>query len=288
MHQHSPFFVVNVMPLMMSRKKEISVLGCGWYGLELAKELIANDYQVKGSTTSSEKLAVLEEAGILPYLINLHDKEQIFANDFFTCTILLINIPPKRSSSEQHTFLPKIKSIMEACVLNDVEQVIFISSTSVYGEHNKEVDELTLAIPDTDSGKAILAAEQLLKSNSNFTTTIIRFGGLIGPDRNPGKFFAGKSAIPNGKAPVNLIHRSDCIGITMSILAKAAYGQIYNACSSDHPDRALFYTEASARAGLEAPEFIDELLQWKIVNSVTIPEQLDYSFQVPIHLVTSQ
>ena len=51
--------------------KQISILGCGWLGLPLAKALLENGFLVKGSTTSVEKLSVLENSGIHPFLIAL-------------------------------------------------------------------------------------------------------------------------------------------------------------------------------------------------------------------------
>ena len=42
---------------------KISILGCGWLGLPLAKALIENGFSVKGSTTSTDKLTALENAG---------------------------------------------------------------------------------------------------------------------------------------------------------------------------------------------------------------------------------
>ena len=48
---------------------KISILGCGWLGLPLAKALVNNDYLVSGSTTSEEKIAVLEKAKIEPFLL---------------------------------------------------------------------------------------------------------------------------------------------------------------------------------------------------------------------------
>ena len=45
---------------------KISILGCGWLGFPLAKALLSKGLSVKGSTTSSEKLATLEKAGITP------------------------------------------------------------------------------------------------------------------------------------------------------------------------------------------------------------------------------
>ncbi|WP_396187155.1 hypothetical protein [Flavobacterium sp.] len=50
---------------------QISILGCGWLGLPLAKALLENGFAVKGSTTSQEKLSVLENSGIQPFIIAL-------------------------------------------------------------------------------------------------------------------------------------------------------------------------------------------------------------------------
>jgi len=63
-----------------------------------------------------------------------------------------------------------------------------------------------------DAESALYRSEQLFHENTNFQTTVIRLAGLIGPGRNPARFFAGKTNIPNGNAPVNLIHLDDCIG----------------------------------------------------------------------------
>lgn len=272
----------------MTPIKEISVLGCGWYGLAMAKKLVEKGYHVKGSTTSEEKIKLLQDAGITPHLLSFEEDQESFDIGFFASPLLLICIPPKRSTAQQHTFLPKIKRIADAALENGVQHMIFISSTSVYGDHNHEVNELIFPVPDTESGKAILAAENLLKTTSGFTTTIVRFGGLIGPNRDPGRFFAGKSAISNGKAPVNLIHLTDCIGITLDILEKEAYGYVYNACSPDHPSRSSFYTAAANAAGLELPVFIQELSNWKVVTSINIRKKLQYNFQVPLHPVATQ
>ncbi|MET1057220.1 MAG: SDR family oxidoreductase [Pedobacter sp.] len=274
--------------MIQSLNKGISILGCGWYGLAVAEKLAKNGYTVKGSTTTAEKQLVLKESSIIPYMVNFQETEEDFDPDFFNSEILIICIPPKRSTAEQHTFLAKIERIANAASHSSIQNVIFISSTSVYGDLNAEVDENSTPVPDTDSGKAILKAESLLKENTNFKTTIIRFGGLFGPNRNPGRFFAGKSAIPNGQAPVNLIHLSDCIGITLKILEKSAFGYTYNACSAEHPSRAVFYTNAAIHSGMDPPQFKDELLNWKQVNSIMLNEKLNYNFEVKLNAVVRQ
>ena len=50
---------------------QISILGCGWLGLPLAKDLVKNGLLVKCSTTSSSKLAHIEKLGVLPFLMEL-------------------------------------------------------------------------------------------------------------------------------------------------------------------------------------------------------------------------
>lgn len=258
----------------------VSILGCGWYGLELAKSLVQKGIIVKGSTTSVDKLAVLAAAKITPYLIDLSPNCETYDSAFFECDMLWVCIPPKTRSGNGAAYLDKIKSVINAIESQAIKQVIFISSTAVYGDLNVEINELSKPEPDTQSGNILLQAEGLLRDQPDFTTTIIRFAGLIGPGRDPGRFFAGKTNVPNGNAPVNLIHLTDCIGISHAILVEEAFGHIYNACSPDHPTRSEFYTKATAHAGLDAPQFIVEKKTWKIVSAINIGDILNYKFKI--------
>ncbi|MFA6275521.1 MAG: NAD(P)H-binding protein [Pedobacter sp.] len=260
------------------KKERISILGCGWYGFALAEKLIENGYEVKGSTTSEAKITSFKTANIQPYLVNFEADKSEYDAGFFDCDILIISIPPKKNSPQLSDFTIKIKNIAEAASKAKVKQVIFISSTKVYQDGNFVVNENILPQPDTDSGKAILDAEHLLKEIKSFTTTIIRFAGLIGPNRNLAKYFAGKKEIANGLAPVNLIHLDDCIGITETIIQQKAFGEIYHGVTPNHPSRKDFYTKACIVSGLEEPSFIAELLKWKQIESKNVSEVLAYEY----------
>jgi len=258
----------------------VSILGCGWYGKALAERLLKNKAIVKGSATSPEKRDALDDLGILPYLVKFDKAVNAVDPVFFDCDVLVVSIPPKTKSGEGESYLLKIQHVIAACIQYQVKKVIYISSTGVYGDYNSEVDELTAPNPDTPSGLKLFDAEQLFKKETSLQTTIVRFGGLIGPDRHPGRFFAGKTGIPNGLAPVNLIHQLDCVGITMAIIDKDAFGYVFNACSPDHPPKHVYYSEMAAKAGLPAPVFIPELNSWKIVNSIQLKNVLGYEFKV--------
>jgi len=257
----------------------ISVLGCGWYGLPLAQSLVAAGHQVKGSTTSPDKLSLLQKSGIQPFLIDLQEGAGTTNPDFFNCDVLVICIPPKRSSGEQSTYPLKIDNIRQAA-RNRSSKVIFISSTSVYGENNAEIDETVFTAAHTASGKGMLEAETLLLQEQSFPTTVLRFAGLVGPGRNPGRFFAGKSDIPNGQAPVNLIHLTDCIQLTIALIQQDVFGHVFNACSPDHPQKQHFYTKAAAVSELPLPHFIDELGDWKVIRSEKSATVLNYKYVI--------
>lgn len=259
------------------KSQTISILGCGWFGLSLAKDLLTKGCTVKGSTTSSEKLSLLNNVGIKPYLIDF-SREEVYHDEFFDCDVLFIAIPPKRKSGEASIYPQKIKSILRVASQKGVTQIILISSTGVYENSNRHFNEQDIPQPNTDSGKALLLAENIAREQDKITTTILRFGGLYGPGRDPGRFFAGKKNIPNGLAPINMIHLDDCIGISLAIIGKEAFGQTYNACSPQHPSRTEFYTFSAREMNFAMPEFIPELIDWKIVDSVNVPAFLDYHF----------
>jgi 3-hydroxyisobutyrate dehydrogenase-like beta-hydroxyacid dehydrogenase len=54
---------------------KISILGCGWLGFPLAKKLIEIGFEVKGSTTSENKLALLKSNNIEPFLLRLSESK---------------------------------------------------------------------------------------------------------------------------------------------------------------------------------------------------------------------
>ena len=237
--------------------KQISILGCGWLGLPLAKALIGNGFSVNGSTTSIDKIGLLENAGITPFLIELGEK-RINANvDEFLekSQILIINIPPKLRGNSSKNFVSKIKNSIPFIEKSKIKKVLFVSSTSVYSDKDTVVTEHTIPNPDTESGKQLLECEKKLQDNFHFETTILRFGGLIGEDRNPIHFLAGRSNIENPDAPINLIHQEDCIGIILKIIDRNCWQETFNAVAPFHPNREEYYSKKAKNYNLEPPIF---------------------------------
>ena len=256
----------------------VSILGCGWFGRALATALIAKGITVKGSTTNSERLQELAALGIKPYLVNFPG-EQDNNPDFFDCDTLVVSIPPKFRKGEAEAFIPKIESIISAITRSGIKQVIYTSSTGVYGDHQGIVNELNEPKPEDESGRLLLHAEQAFQNQAGFKTTVIRFAGLVGPGRHPGRFFAGRKAVPNGSSPVNMVHLDDAVGIAVAVMEKAAWGQVFNACAPSHPARAQFYTRFSRELNLPLPEFENGAANLKTIESVNVPTILGYRYK---------
>jgi nucleoside-diphosphate-sugar epimerase len=273
--------------------KQISILGCGWLGLPLAKSLIEKGFSINGSTTSVEKIAVLEKAGISPFLVSLSAVEvsnetKISIENFLqNSDVLIIDIPPKlrgnssdTSTELSKTFVAKIQNVIPFIEKSSVEKVIFVSSTSVYADDNSIITEETIPNPDTESGKQLLEAEQLLQSNKNFQTTIIRFGGLIGEDRHPIKFLAGRKNIENPESPINLIHQVDCIGIIETIVCNTELLGVFNAVTPYHPTRKEYYIQKAIELDLPLPEFDESKTSFgKTILSDKVASVMNYEFK---------
>lgn len=272
----------------------ITILGCGWLGLPLAKSLLSKGYNVKGSTTSATKLKTLKEAEIMPFQIQLNEQEIIGnVSDFLHETdVLIIAIPPglrkEILSSEEMTFINKMKILIPYIEKSGIQKVLFVSSTSVYGDRFPIVEytESTQNHPDTESGRQLVLSEKLLQSNIHFKTTVIRFGGLLGEDRHPIKFLAGRTQIENPDGPVNLIQREDCIGIIIKALDfayKDKWGETFNAVAPQHPTRKNYYQKKAQQFNLPLPNFVEDTKsKGKIISSKKVETILDYSFQKEI------
>lgn len=273
--------------------KQISILGCGWLGLPLAKKLIEKGNSVKGSTTSENKLSILENAGINPFLVILSEvegnieSESIYGNihDFLAeSEILIIDIPPKLravTSDSNKVFVQKIENLIPFIEKSTIQKVLFISSTSVYGDDNELITEETNLNPETESGKQLVLAEAILQKNQNFETTILRFGGLIGEDRHPVKFLAGKENLENPDAPINLIHLKDCIAIIEEIINQEKWNEVFNAVAPFHPTREDYYIKKAKEQNLVLPKFSSEKSNIKkVISSEKIENILNYQFKL--------
>ena len=259
----------------------ISVLGCGWLGLPLAAELASRGHRVRGSVTHVDKLGALAAHGIRGQRLELSLTPTGDTDGFFDTDTLVITVPPGRRKPDVETRYPAQIAAVLAATPKDT-RIILTGSTSVYPDLGRTVSEAD-AGGDAEhrvsaSGRAILAAEQLLRARDGVT---LRLAGLYGYDRQPGRRLAGRD-VSGGDAPVNLVHRDDVVRAVLGVLGANSRGVTLNVCAPRHPTRREVYTRQAERLKLPPPNFIAPQLQgYKLVSSGALIDALGFTFHYP-------
>ncbi len=215
----------------------ISILGLGWLGHPLALTLLKKGHQVRGTTRSEEKKRFFESQSIPSDLLVY---PELPPGSLFEADAVILNIPP---------FEGQIEWFKRFQIPRDV-QIIFVSSTSVYGNHSELKTEVSEIQMDTQ-----LAFEEKWIQENFKSWCILRCSGLIGGERHPGKSLSGKKNIKGRKHPVNLIHLDDVIGFILTLIDQNVSGQIFNVSSDEHRNKEFFYSDFAQRMGLPLPEF---------------------------------
>ena len=231
----------------------------------LAKHLRSNGYKVVGTRTTAERLPEIHDAGIkaFPYRIG-GPLPQEFIRDM---QILVVATP--------HKAVEDYPALISQISASEITKVIYISSTSVYELSDTKINE-TGALNRKSS---IVMIENEFRNNSGFSTTILRFGGLIGPDRHPGRFFKNGKLIPNPNGVINLIHQTDCIQIIQAVIERSEFHGVFNAVSPDHSTRRKYYTEAFKQFNT-FPKFDESKGQkGKYIDGNKLENNLNYKFK---------
>jgi nucleoside-diphosphate-sugar epimerase len=119
-------------------------------------------------------------------------------------------------------------------------RLVYISSTSVYAEANGAwVDETDPNLVQQGPSRFMVSGEKFLMDGSG-DYSILRMGGIYGPGRT---YFlrrvkeGAERIYSKGGLYSNRIHRDDCVGMILHVLAGAAQRQVYNGVDCEAADR---------------------------------------------------
>ena len=140
-------------------------------------------------------------------------------------------------------------------------RLVFASSTGVYGQVDGGwVDEDSPAEPRSESGRACLEAESVIRSydeEGGLASTILRFSGLYGPGRIMRReaLLRGEPIAGDPEKFLNLIHIDDAAAAAVAALDRGQPGGLY-LVSDDRPaPRREFYGLAAESLHAPAPRF---------------------------------
>lgn len=265
---------------------KIAIIGFGWLGQPLGESLRAAGHEVVGTVTSPEKAQALSAKGLTAEVLDLSDEVSQDLTGFFDGTdVCILNFPPGRNADaqgRQQDVQAYGKAALKAAGLfPSGTRFIFTSSTGVYPDHLANAAEDGFDRASLAGTNSMAYAEEALYRALGARLTIVRLSGLIGGDRHIGKYFAGRKNIPGGDAPVNLVHQADCVRLIERIIDRAAWGEIFNACASEHPSRRDYYTWYCEQLGMELPEFPaeEDPAAGKRIDNTRSKEMLDFTYR---------
>jgi nucleoside-diphosphate-sugar epimerase len=258
---------------------KIGILGCGWLGTPLALKLISQKkWTVKVSKTTRKGVNEAIEKGLNCHQVVLLEKsiegEMAFFNDLDQ---LVVALPPKRNSSEK--FSEKIGCLVRFMESKNNCKIIFLSSTSVYGNESGRFDETSQPSPQTEASVELLKSEKLILE-SLMPSVIVRLGGLVGEDRNP-IFKMQDKVISNPKGILNFIPQLDAVGGILALLSHPKTKGLFNLVSPHHPTRSEYYFSMSKKYNLPTPKFAtSDSVVIRRIEAKKIQEQTNFRFQV--------
>lgn len=228
----------------MNTQKTWGIIGAGWLGGEMLIRL--KDLGIKAWSTNSKSFNWL------------HDE---FPSQ--PCDVLLLNTPPLTSISPVD-FVGKIP-------IESQQKILFISSTSVYGELSGNIDENSTPSPSSTNGMWLLEVEKLLLQLFKSQMTIIRPGGLIGGSRHPVHSLTNDPSRIIKDGPINLIHRKDLIEILLKISKLKNPPAVVNAVAPFHPLKSIYYNSWAKALNLDRIQFDPKMDSDRIVDSNILP-----------------
>ncbi|WP_028109811.1 NAD(P)H-binding protein [Ferrimonas futtsuensis] len=250
----------------------ILVVGAGWLGLPLTAALTQAGHSVTATRRSSDGLKAVAESGAIPLPLDLQQPIPALPQ----CDLMVLCLPPGRQP-DAAPFHERLAPLFDAAAEAGISRVIFTSATSVYGSVRGRVDE-SAELDGGERAARMLKVEQLLRARFE-QVTVLRLVGLVGGERHPGRFLAGKSGLLGAKDPVNLVHRDDVVSAILALVEADLWGETFNLASPHHPGREAYYRYCAGRLGLAAPSFDSEHHQPRWVVGDKIVQALGWRYR---------
>ncbi|MCW9709967.1 SDR family NAD(P)-dependent oxidoreductase [Avibacterium sp. 21-586] len=265
--------------------RSVAIVGLGWLGFSLGRHLKNLGWVVKGSKRIQSDVEQMRLMRLEAYRLMLDpeiDSEPEDLSALLTVDCLVINIPPSQYFFNVKDYILGIKNLVNEALNHGVQHFIFVSSTSVFPMKSGYFDEQQIPQPDGEIGRGLLEIEQWLAMLPNIDCDIIRFAGLIGLARHPVYSLAGKTHLPHGNTPVNLVHLDDCVRAIELLLDTPCGHRLYHLSAPNHPKKKDYYTNVAKKLALIVPHFVClESDPIRIIEGNKISQELGFVYQYP-------
>lgn len=232
---------------------KIGIIGLGWLGMPLAERLCTEGNQVLGTKRDTTVVESKDGIELIPFELQHEESVDVIREICQQVECLLFNIPP--SAADGVLFRKRLSAYAEVISDSPIQKAIFISSSGVFGNHQCKIDEGTLPEPKAPRGILLHDLEAIWQDLIGNRAIVIRAAGLVGQERHPVKFLAGRTGISGQRHPVNLIHQDDLIELIIAVMMADKNNRVYHAVAGQHPSKKYFYQKKAEELSLELPNF---------------------------------
>jgi len=232
----------------------VGILGCGYVGLELARQL-RERHDVVGVRRSPEGIDAVEATGAAAVRADVTDPDDLAAVPDVDALVFAASSGGRGAAAAERVYVEGLRTAIEAFGARESppERLVYTSSTGVYGDHDGAfVDEDTQLDPTTEKTRVLAEAERIareLAAEYGIDGGVARFAGLYGPDRyRLERYLEG----PVTEGYLNMIHRADAAGIVRFML-ESTDSELLVAVDDEPVDKWAFADWLADECGVDAP-----------------------------------
>lgn len=202
----------------------VAILGCGYVGLELSRQLSETDVGIVGVRRSADGLTAVESTGATAIRADVTDPDTLARIPDVDALVFAASSGGRDANAARTVYVDGLKAVIDefGSRTKPPEQLVYTSSTGVYGDHGGDwVDETTKPRPTTEKTEVLAEAERVALERSELNgldASVVRLGGIYGPDRYRLDRYLER---PVTEGYRNIIHRDDAAGILRFVLESA-------------------------------------------------------------------
>jgi nucleoside-diphosphate-sugar epimerase len=200
---------------------QVAILGCGYVGLELGRQLAERGHRPVGVRRSEDGLAAIEDAGLEAVQADVTDPESLDAIPDADAIVFAASAGGRDAAAAREVYVAGLRTAIEHFGARDdpPDRLVYTGSTGIYGDHGGDwVDEETPIEPASEKAEVLAEAERIaleVAPEQGIDGTVARFGGLYGPRRTRiERYLAG----PVTEGYLNMVHRDDAAGAVRFLL----------------------------------------------------------------------
>jgi len=234
--------------------RSVLVAGCGFLGVEVARQFQKSGWQVLGLTHSTETATKLITEPFPAVACDIADSAAVgalaAARGPFDLVVHCASSGRGEAADYRRVYLEGARNLLEHAAPSFL---IFTSSTSVYPQlDGSRVTEESPADPTRETGRILRETEELVIGGGG---AVLRLSALYGAGRSVllRKFFQGEAVIEgDGHRWINQIHRDDAASAILRLGEEKAPG-LFNVTDDTPLSQLEVYQWLSHRFGRPLP-----------------------------------